>query len=142
MPWVDSLCGVCVLHASWYPLLELQAQPVVEANKNHRGAIIWYVRKRWSKTDFKFGLGSEARYIGYIRTQTRPAIEFVSGEEGVRPKSHFTVLSFVEYTLMHALEYVIAPGSSCGAEEDGGTAPLAATGPSLCHCLVSLLPVT
>ena len=33
-----------------------------------------------------------------IWTQTRPAIEFVSGEEGLRSKSHFTVLSFVEYT--------------------------------------------
>ena len=68
-----------------------------------------------------------------IWTQTRPAIEFVSGEEGLRPKSYFTVFFFVEYTLVHALKYVIAPGSCCGAEGDGGTAPLAATVLSACQ---------
>ena len=31
-----------------------------------------------------------------LRTQTRPAIEFISGEEGLRPKFHFFVLSFLE----------------------------------------------
>ena len=36
----------------------------------------------------------------------------------------------------------MAPGSSFGAEGDGGTAPLAVTGPSVTQCVVSLLPVT
>ena len=49
-----------------------------------------------------------------IRTQARPAIEFVSGEEGLRPKSYFIVFPFVEYTFMDALNYEMAPGSSCG----------------------------
>ena len=52
----------------------------------------------------------------YLRTQARPAIEYVSGEEGLRPKSFFTVFSFVEYILLHALKYSMAPGSSCEAE--------------------------
>ena len=30
-----------------------------------------------------------------LRTQTRPAIEFVSGEEGLRPKTYFLVYSFI-----------------------------------------------
>ena len=77
-----------------------------------------------------------------IRTQTQLAIEFVSGKEGLRPKSYFTVLSFVEYDFTDALKFVKSPGSSCGAEGYGGTAPLAATGPSVCQCVVSLLPVT
>ena len=32
-----------------------------------------------------------------MRTQTRQAIEYVSGEEGLRPKSHFLVFTFLEY---------------------------------------------
>ena len=52
-----------------------------------------------------------------IRTQTRPAIEFISGEEGPRPKSYYIVFSSVEYVFADALNYVKAPGSSCGAEE-------------------------
>ena len=36
----------------------------------------------------------------------------------------------------------MAPGSSCGAEGDGGTAPLAVTGPSVTQCVVSLLHAT
>ena len=51
-----------------------------------------------------------------IRTQTRPAIEFVSGEDGLRPKSYFLVFAFVEYAFTDALKYTMAPGPSCGAE--------------------------
>ena len=51
-----------------------------------------------------------------LRTQTRPAIEFVSGEEGLRAKSYYIVFSFVEYVFADAQNYVKAPGSSCGAE--------------------------
>ena len=60
---------------------------------------------------------SRARGREVIRTQTRPAIEFVSGEEGLRPKSYFFVFSVVKYAHMHPLKYSMAPGSSCGAEE-------------------------
>ena len=35
-----------------------------------------------------------------MRTQTRPAIEFVSGEEGLRPKSYLIVFTFHEYVFM------------------------------------------
>ena len=63
---------------------------------------------------------SRARGREVIRTQTRPAIEFVSGEEGLRPKSFFFVLSVVKYAHMHPLMYSISPGSSCGAEGCGG----------------------
>ena len=80
-------------------------------------------------------------YIGYIRTQTRPAIEFVSDEEGLSPKSYYIEFSFLEFVFTVIQEYVMAPGSSFGAEEDGGTAPLAVTGPSVAQCVVSLLPV-
>ena len=83
-----------------------------------------------------------AAHIIYIRTQTRPAIEFVSGEEGLRPKSYYIEFSFLEYVFTVIRKYVMAPGSSCGAEGDGGTAPLAVTGPSVTQCVVSLLPVT
>ena len=31
---------------------------------------------------------ASSEYIVYMRTQTRPAIEYVSGEEGLRPKSY------------------------------------------------------
>ena len=51
-----------------------------------------------------------------IRTQIRPAIEFVSGEEGLRPKSYFLDFSIVVYAFTLALKYIMAPGSSCGAE--------------------------
>ena len=81
-------------------------------------------------------------HIIHIRTQTRPAIEFVSGEEGLRPKSYYIVFSFVEYAFTDALKYVMAPGSSYGAEGDGGTAPLAVTGLSVTQCLVCLFPVS
>ena len=50
--------------------------------------------------------------IVYIRTQTRPAIEFVSGEEGLRPKSFYIVFSFLEYIFADAQYYVKAPRSS------------------------------
>ena len=80
-----------------------------------------------------------AAHIIYIRTQTRPAIEFVSGEEGLRPKSCYIVFSFLEYVFTVIRKYVMAPGSSCGAEGDGGTAPLAVTGPTVIQCVVSLL---
>ena len=87
----------------------------------------------WSK--------ASSGYIGYIRTQTRPAIEFVSGEEGLRPKSYYIEFSFLEFVFTVIQEYVMALGSSFGAEGDGGTAPLAVTGPSVAQCVVSLLPV-
>ena len=78
-----------------------------------------------------FEKGSEARSWNYpchevhlllplfffLRTQTRPAIEFVSVEESLRPKSYYIVFSFVEYAFTDALKYVKAPGSFCGAEE-------------------------
>ena len=47
-----------------------------------------------------------------LRTDSRPPIEFVSGEEGLRPKSYF----FLKYAFMNTLNYEMAPGSSCGAE--------------------------
>ena len=92
----------------------------------------------------RHGLWSEASsgYLGYIRTQTRPAIEFVSVEEGLRPKSFYIEFSFLEYVFTDALKYVMAPGSSFRAEENGGTAPLAVTGPSMAQIVVSLLSVT
>ena len=49
-----------------------------------------------------------------LRTQTRPAIEFVSGEEGLRPKSHIFVYSFLEYVFTISLKYEEAPGPHCG----------------------------
>ena len=51
-----------------------------------------------------------------VRTQTRPAIEFVSGEEGLRPKSYIFVYSFLEYVFTVSLKYEEAPGPHCGAE--------------------------
>ena len=51
-----------------------------------------------------------------LRTQTRPAIEYVSGEEGLRPKYYFLVFSSAKYAFTLALKYIMAPGSSCGAE--------------------------
>ena len=86
-------------------------------------------------------MGASAPRSPCPRTQARPAIEFVSGEEGLRPKSYYIVFSFVEYAFADTLKYVMAPGSSFGAEGDGGTAPLAVTGPSVTQCVVSLLPV-
>ena len=55
-----------------------------------------------------------------LQTQTRPAIEFVSGEEGLRPKSYFLIYTCLEYTFTDALKYVNTPGSFCGAEGKGG----------------------
>ena len=52
----------------------------------------------------------------FLRTQTRPAIEFVSGEEGLRPKFYFFEYSFLEYALTDTLKYAKAPGPHCGAE--------------------------
>ena len=57
-----------------------------------------------------------SRSSASLRTQTRRAIEFVSGEEGLRPKSYFFVFSFVEYAFTDALKYEDAPGPHCGAE--------------------------
>ena len=92
----------------------------------------------------RHGFWSEASsgYIGYIRTQTRPAIEFVSGEGGSASKVLLHRVFFPEFVFTVIQEYVMAPGSSFGAEGDGGTAPLAVTGPSVAQCVVSLLPVT
>ena len=58
--------------------------------------------------------GARGREV--IRTQTRPAIEFVSGEEGLRPKFYFFEYSFLEYALADTLKYAKAPGPHCGAE--------------------------
>ena len=69
-----------------------------------------------------------------LRTYARPAIEYVSGEEGLRPLSHCFVLSFVEYAFMDALKYGMDRG-------DGGTALLTASAPSVSQCVVSLRPV-
>ena len=38
-----------------------------------------------------------------FRTQTRPAIEFVSGEKGLRPNFYFFEYSFLEYALADTL---------------------------------------
>ena len=76
-----------------------------------------------------------------LRTQVRPAIEYVSGEEGLRPKSYFLVSSFVEYVFMDTQNYVKAPGSLFWSRGEEGAV-------LLWHrsfreqCLVSLLPVT
>ena len=51
-----------------------------------------------------------------LRMQTRPAIEFVSGKEGLRPKFYFLVYTFLEYTFTDALKYENAPGPHRGAE--------------------------
>ena len=87
-----------------------------------------------------------AFYVLALRAQTRPAIEFGSGEEGLRPQFHspFSFLSsfsswstgkgsaysygsslflyllfysVVVYVDMDALTYFKAPGPYCGAEE-------------------------
>ena len=50
-------------------------------------------------------------------------------------------VSSLEFVFTVTLKYVIAPGSSYGAEGDGGTGPLAVTGPSVTQCLVCLLPL-
>ena len=60
----------------------------------------------------KFHLGTSP----FLRTQTRPALEFVSGEEGLRPKFYFFEYSFLEYALADTLKYAKAPGPHCGAE--------------------------
>ena len=57
-----------------------------------------------------------SRSSASLRTQTRPAIEYVSGEEGLRPKSYFFVFSFVEYVFTVIQKYEEAPGTHCGAE--------------------------
>ena len=54
-----------------------------------------------------------------IRTQTRPAIEFVSGEEGLRPKSFFLVLPFITYAFTDAWKYEDAPDPRRGSRGDG-----------------------
>ena len=46
-----------------------------------------------------------------LRTQTRPAIELVSGEEGLRPKSYFFEFSFLDYFF-----------KDCGKRRDGDVA--------------------
>ena len=51
-----------------------------------------------------------------LQTQVRPAIEFVSGEEGPRSKCYFLVFTFLEYPSTDALNYKDAPGPHCGAE--------------------------
>ena len=48
-----------------------------------------------------------------LRTQTRPAIEYVSGEEGLRPKSYFFVISFLEYVFTDFQKYEEAPDPQC-----------------------------
>ena len=63
-----------------------------------------------------------------IRTQTRPAIEFDSGEEGLRPEAYHIVFSFVEYAFTDDLKYVMAPGPIVGQRGDGdvGASPRSA----------------
>ena len=51
-----------------------------------------------------------------IRTQTRPAIEFVSGEEGLRPNFYLLDCTFPEYAFTDALKYEKAPAPHRGAE--------------------------
>ena len=86
-------------------------------------------------------MGASAPRSPSLRTQARPAIEFVSGEEGLRPKCYFFLSVFLKYAFTVTWKYVMAPGSFYGSEGDGGTA-LAVTGPSVVQCVVSLLPVT
>ena len=50
-----------------------------------------------------------------IRTETRPAIEFDSGEEGLRPESYHIVFPFLVYIFTDTRKYVNAPGPHCGA---------------------------
>ena len=57
-----------------------------------------------------------SRSSASLRTQTRPAIEYVSGEEGLRPKSYFFVFSFLEYVFTVIQKYEKALGPHCGAE--------------------------
>ena len=63
-----------------------------------------------------------------IRTQTRPAIEFDSGEEGLRPESYHIVFSFLEYLFTDTRKYVNAPGPIVGQRGDGddGASPRSA----------------
>ena len=55
-----------------------------------------------------------------LRAQTRPAMEFGSGEEGLRPASSGFLsplrIPVVEYVDIDALSYFKAPGPYCGAE--------------------------
>ena len=104
-----------------------------------------------SLASYLYSVGDEVSYTSLleetsesvvVRTQTGPAIEFVSGEEGLRPKSYYIEFSFLEYVVTVIQKYVMAPGSSFGAEGNGGIAPLAVTGPSVAQCVVSFLPVT
>ena len=57
-----------------------------------------------------------SRSSASLRTQTRPAIEYVSGEEGLRPKSYFFVCSFLGYVFTVIQKYEEAPGPHGGAE--------------------------
>ena len=52
----------------------------------------------------------------FIRTQTRPAIEFVSGEEGLRPESYHFVFSFTALLYKFIQKYANAPGLHWGAK--------------------------
>ena len=62
-----------------------------------------------------------ARGREVIRTRTRPAIEFVSGEQGLRPKSYFFVFSsIVKYAYMHLLKYLMALAPLLEQRECGG----------------------
>ena len=74
-----------------------------------------------------------------VRMQIRPAIEFVSGEDSLRPKSYFFDFSIVVYAFTHALKYLMAPGFSRGPEGkvDGAVLPWHS---SFSVCVV--LPVT
>ena len=46
-----------------------------------------------------------------LRTQVRPAIEYVSGEEGLRPKSYFFLCAFLMYVFTVTWKFVTAPDS-------------------------------
>ena len=75
---------------------------------------VLYVRLSLSMRTSAYRSGSLP--VASIRTQTRPAIEFDSGEEGLRPESYHTVFSFLVYLFTDTRKYVNAPGPHCGAE--------------------------
>ena len=66
--------------------------------------------------------------------QAQPAIEFVSGEEVLRPKSYHIVFSFVEYAFTDGPKVCNGPWLLLWSR--GGRRP------SVTQCVVSLLPVT
>ena len=57
-----------------------------------------------------------AFYVLALRAQTRPAMEFGSGEEGLRPESYYIEFPFLVYLFTDTRKNVNAPGLHCGAE--------------------------